>query len=131
MGLQKNTFSDFCHTISKLRSADGCPWDRKQTPTSIKKHLLEECEELFSAIKNNDPSNMCEEIGDIFFLLVLLSEINSEQNNFTIDDVINGINEKMIRRHPHVFAGAAGGDEEFLKKQWEKIKSQEKRKKTN
>ena len=131
MELQKHIFFTFCHTISKLRSIDGCPWDKKQDAKSLKKYIKEECEELFSAIDKNDPSNLCEEIGDVFFLLILLSEINSEQNNFTIDDVLKGINDKMIRRHPHVFAGSANGDEEFLKTQWEKIKSEEKPKKIN
>jgi len=128
MELQKNTFSTFCKTVKKLRSVDGCPWDRKQDAESLKKYIKEECEELFSAIDKNDHSNICEEIGDVFFLLVLLSEIHSEHNNFTIHDVIKEINAKMIRRHPHVFAGSPNGDEEFLKKQWKKIKSEEKEK---
>lgn len=80
-------------------------------------------------MNGNDPPHLCEEIGDVLFLLVLLAEINSESGNFTIEDVIHGINEKMIRRHPHVFAGAPTGDEEYLRKQWQKIKSLEKDKK--
>ncbi|HID01927.1 MAG TPA: nucleotide pyrophosphohydrolase [Desulfobacterales bacterium] len=131
MQLQKNIFSTFCHTISQLRSDKGCPWDKKQTCSSLKKYLKEEYNELISAIDENDPAHLCEEIGDVLFLLVLLSQINSETKSFTIDDVLNGINNKMIRRHPHVFAGGASGDEEFLKKQWQKIKSQEKAKKIN
>ncbi|MBL4902331.1 MAG: nucleotide pyrophosphohydrolase [Desulfocapsa sp.] len=131
MELEKNPFPALCQTIKKLRSVDGCPWDRKQDAESLKKYINEECEELLCAIDKNDPSNICEEIGDVFFLLVLLSEIHSEHNNFTINDVINEINDKMIRRHPHVFAGSPSGDEEFLKKQWKKIKSEEKAKKIN
>lgn len=129
MQLQQNNFSGFCHTISQLRSDKGCPWDKKQTNLTLKKYLREEYNELISAIDENNPANICEEIGDVLFLLVLLSQINSETEEFTIDDVIKGINDKMIRRHPHVFAGGPNGDEEFLKKQWQKIKSQEKRKK--
>ena len=129
MQLQQNIFCDFCHTISQLRSEKGCLWDKKQTNLSLKKYLKEEYNELISAIDENDPSHLCEEIGDVLFLLVLLSQINSETNTFTIDDVIKGVNEKMIRRHPHVFAGGISGDEEFLKIQWQKIKSQEKEKK--
>ncbi len=131
MQLQQNIFFNFCHTISQLRSENGCIWDKKQTNISLKKYLKEELEELIDAIDEEDPEHLCEEIGDVLFLLVLLSEINAESRAFTIDDVIKGINEKMIRRHPHVFAGGESGDEEFLKKQWQEIKSQEKAKKIN
>ena len=80
----------------------------------------------------NDQEHLCEEIGDVLFLLLLLSEISSEADHFCINDVINTINEKMIRRHPHVFGDTpACSSEEELNKQWEKIKLQERRKKTN
>lgn len=79
----------------------------------------------------DNPDHLCEEIGDVLFLLVLLSEISSESGHFTINDAITGIEEKMIRRHPHVFADASVSSDEELKVQWEKIKSQEKSKKTN
>lgn len=82
-------------------------------------------------MEENDPVHLCEEIGDVLFLLVLLSEISSESDHFTIEDVLSGINDKMIRRHPHVFAGLVVETDEDLKKQWEKIKSDEKAKKTN
>ncbi len=124
-----NTFFSFCNTISQLRSQNGCPWDQKQTCKSLRKYLREECEELIEAMGNNDPSHLCEELGDVLFHLILLSEISSESGHFTIEDVIRGINAKMIRRHPHVFADTPTGDEEELKKQWEKIKSLEKEKK--
>ena len=124
-----NTFSSLCDTISQLRSRNGCPWDKKQTLQSLRKYLREECEELIEAMNENDPSHLCEEIGDVLFHLILLSEISSESGHFNIEDVIKGINNKMIRRHPHVFADTPMGDEEELKKQWEKIKSLEKEKK--
>ncbi len=95
----------------------------------MKKYLKEELEELFEAIDNNDPSHLCEEIGDVMFLLILLTQINSELTSFTIDDVIKNANEKMIRRHPHVFSNGPRGDSEFHKMQWEKIKMQEQLKK--
>lgn len=129
MQLQQNIFSEFCKTISQLRSDNGCLWDIKQTNLSLKRYLREEHNELISAINEDNPANICEEIGDVLFLLVLLAQINSEKGIFSIDDVINGINDKMIRRHPHVFAGGPNGDEEFLKKQWQEIKFQEKKKK--
>jgi MazG family protein len=131
MESKKNTFFSFCQTITQLRSPKGCPWDKKQTVQSLKKYISEECEELLQAMEENDPSHLCEEIGDVLFLLVLLTEISSESNQFTIEDVISGINAKMVRRHPHVFAGLVVETEEDLRKQWEKIKSREKAKKTN
>lgn len=125
----ENFFSEFCQTISQLRAKNGCPWDQKQDVQSLKKYIREECKELLDAMEENSSSHLCEEIGDVLFLLVLLSEINAELGNFNIQDVVQEINEKMIRRHPHVFAGAPTGDEEYLRKQWKKIKSQEKEKK--
>jgi len=131
MEIKKDTFFLFCQTIKKLRSEKGCPWDRKQTVQSLKKYISEECGELILAIEKNDPVNLCEEIGDVLFLLVLLSEISSESDHFTIESVISGINNKMVRRHPHVFDALHIKSEEDLKKQWEKIKSMEKAKKIN
>ncbi len=124
-----NNFFSLCNTISQLRSRNGCPWDQKQTIESLKKYFKEESEELISAMGENDPLHLCEEIGDVLFHLILLSEISAESGDFTIEDVVRGINDKMIRRHPHVFADAPMGDEEELKKQWQKIKSEEKGKK--
>jgi len=127
---QKNrNFYNLCCTIAQLRSDTGCPWDQKQDSQSLKKYIREECDELLEAMEGDSSQHLCEEIGDLLFLLILLSKINEESNEFTIDDVLRGINEKMIRRHPHVFSGAESGDEEFLRKQWEKIKSKEKMKK--
>jgi len=127
----KNTFLTFCQTISILRSKKGCPWDQKQTSKSLKKYLQEECKELIDAIDTDDSSHICEESGDLLFLLVLLSKIHEETGNFNMEDVIRGINEKMIRRHPHVFGDVVVKSEEDLKILWETIKSEEKAKKTN
>ncbi|MEN8199225.1 MAG: MazG nucleotide pyrophosphohydrolase domain-containing protein [Thermodesulfobacteriota bacterium] len=128
---EKNAFTQFCQTVSRLRSEDGCPWDRKQDGHSLRKYIREECDELLEAMEGGDSSHLCEEMGDLLFLLVLLAEINSEKDLFSMDDVLCGINEKMVRRHPHVFADKPVGSEEELKEQWEKIKSQELRKKIN
>lgn len=129
MAYAPNNFSAFRDTINILRSKKGCPWDQKQTSQSLKKYIKEECNELIEALDEDDPEHLCEEIGDVLFLLFLLSEINSESDNFTIEDVLIGINEKMIRRHPHVFADVKIESEEDLNKLWEKIKSEEKDKK--
>ena len=112
--------------IRRLRGENGCPWDRKQTPLSLSKYLLEESAELADAIRKNDTENICEEIGDLYFILLLLGEIFSERNAFTPDDSLQKIIDKMIRRHPHVFAGTPVGSEKELKKQWERIKKEEK-----
>lgn len=124
-----NNFSLLCRTISELRSENGCPWDKKQTVQSLKQYIREESDELLEAMDENNPDYLCEEIGDVIFLLILLSQINSDSNHFTIEEVLAGINQKMIRRHPHVFAGLKIETDEDLKKIWEKIKSEEKRKK--
>ncbi len=131
MNLDTNNFSLFCKTISRLRAKDGCPWDRKQDVKSLKKYVQEECDELLEAMEKDDPDHLCEEMGDMLFLLVLLSEISSEAGHFTVHDVITGINDKMIRRHPHVFSNVVVGSDKELKEQWEKIKSLENGKKTN
>ncbi|HIP38182.1 MAG TPA: nucleotide pyrophosphohydrolase [Desulfocapsa sulfexigens] len=120
---------NLCNTVSELRSRNGCPWDRKQTTLSLRKYLKEESEELIEAITEDNPEHLCEEIGDVLFHLVMLSEICSESGYFSLEDAINGINNKMIRRHPHVFADSPTGTEEELKIQWEKIKTLEKKKK--
>ena len=124
-------FSLLLHTIRSLLGPDGCPWDQKQTILSLKKYFVEEFAETLAAIDNNDPDNLCEELGDMLFLVILMTEINHKNSNFTLQDVLTRINEKMIRRHPHVFAGGEKGTVEELEKQWRAIKSQEKEKKTN
>jgi len=117
-------------TIKTLRSPDGCPWDKRQSPASLVKYLKSECEELVSALENNDLANICEELGDLLYIIVMLSEMHSESGSFQLSDVIRTINEKLIRRHPHVFAGQPYESEEQLAAQWKAIKAQEKKKNT-
>ncbi|NOR25249.1 MAG: nucleotide pyrophosphohydrolase [Desulforhopalus sp.] len=117
-------------TIKTLRGKDGCPWDKKQSSTSLLKHLKSECEELVIAIRNDDPVNTCEELGDLLYLVVMISEIHNDRGDFKISDVIRTINEKLVRRHPHVFAGQPYENEEQLAAQWEAIKAEEKKKNT-
>ncbi len=124
----EDEFRELVDIVKKLRSKDGCPWDRKQTVVSLKKYLKEEFAELLLAIDNNDPQNLCEEAGDLLFLIVMIAEINSECKVFEITDVLHTVCEKLIRRHPHVFAGVQVEDEAALRRQWEMIKAQEKSK---
>ncbi|MCP3931634.1 MAG: nucleotide pyrophosphohydrolase [Bacteroidetes bacterium] len=112
--------------VKNLRSDKGCPWDKKQTPETLTKYIIEETNELLAAIKSNDPVNICEESGDVLFLLVILAEIYSEKNIYNFDQTIQSITEKLIRRHPHVFSDSPVENEEELRQQWEDIKAKEK-----
>ncbi|MDF2541917.1 MAG: hypothetical protein K0S47_1635 [Herbinix sp.] len=120
------SFIDFMNIIQKLRSKEGCPWDREQTHESLRNCLLEESYETIEAINNIDTENLCEELGDILLQVALHSVIAEEQKEFTIQDVINGVSEKMIRRHPHVFGSVEVKDAEGVVKNWEEIKQKEK-----
>jgi len=123
-----NEFSKLLATIRILRGKDGCPWDKRQNSTTLLKYLKSECGELVDAIQNEDPVNICEELGDLLYLVVMISEIHSDQGDFNLSDVLRTINEKLIRRHPHVFAGKPYESEEQLAAQWLAIKAQEKKK---
>ena len=112
--------------IRTLRGSQGCPWDQKQTPESLKKYLLEETSELAEAIDQGDPAHICEEIGDVYFILNLLTLIYEAREEFTADDALNGIIKKMLRRHPHVFEHSTNATEEELREQWKRIKAEEK-----
>jgi tetrapyrrole methylase family protein/MazG family protein len=126
----KNTkLNNLISTIEQLRGPEGCPWDKKQTVDSLTEYLNEEVAELLAAIKNHDAVNICEETGDILYILIMISEIHADKNIFSFSDVITEINNKLIRRHPHVFAGKKVVDEEQLRRQWEFLKLQEKQKK--
>ena len=92
------TFEDLKQIMKTLRAEDGCPWDRAQDHETLKKHLVEECAEVLEAIDSGDTENLCEELGDVLFQVMFHSEIEAERGNFTVDDVVNGICEKMIRR---------------------------------
>ncbi|PHR29354.1 MAG: nucleotide pyrophosphohydrolase [Desulfotalea sp.] len=115
-------------TIVKLRGHNGCPWDKKQTPLSLVKYLEAETVELVSAITNDDAENTCEELGDVLYILIMVSICNKERDAFGFSDVIQQVNEKLIRRHPHVFAGTTYKDEADLERQWREIKAREKQK---
>ena len=106
-----------------------CPWDREQTFESLKKCLADETEEVFQAIDNKDMENLCEELGDVLLQVILNSQIAKEEGRFTIDDVIDGLCRKMVRRHPHVFGGVKVNSVEEGTALWNQIKMQEKAKK--
>ena len=121
------TFNDLRATVKKLRAPDGCSWDREQTHESLIPCLIEECSEVIEAIEKHDDPLLEEELGDLLLSILMHAEIASETERFDIESVAKGVNEKLIRRHPHVFGPNAGqmSTDEILV-QWEKIKSDEK-----
>ncbi len=122
----EQNFKELLQTLNKLTGENGCPWDKKQTNKSIVKFLRLETEELVEGLEKNDIDNICEELGDVFYVLLLTSSINERNEKFTLAEVLEKINEKLIRRHPHVFAGTSYETEEDLVKQWNRIKEEEK-----
>ncbi len=120
--------SELITIIKTLRGDNGCPWDKKQTSQTLTKYIREETEELLEGIANNDSQNICEELGDVLYLILMVSEIHSEKNDFTVTDVINTVSEKLVRRHPHVFTDLEMKDEAELTALWNKIKKEEKKK---
>ncbi len=125
MGNQYN-MNEFMKIIHTLRGENGCPWDKKQTHFTLKGHLLEEAYETIDAIEQQDMENLKEELGDLLLHIALHATIAEENGAFTMDDIIAGISEKMIFRHPHVFGDATATTAEDVSVLWEEQKKQEK-----
>ena len=123
---KKYTYEDFLDIIAQLRAPGGCPWDQKQTHESLRDCLLEESQEVLDAIDNKDDDNLCEELGDVLLQVVMHAQIAAEEGRFTMDDVVQCVSEKMIRRHPHVFGGIKVDSVEEGLDLWNAIKAQEK-----
>nr|WP_309101581.1 nucleoside triphosphate pyrophosphohydrolase [Fredinandcohnia onubensis] len=119
-------FRTFRRIIAALRGPGGCPWDQKQTHQSLKKYLLEEAYEVLDAIDREDDDHLAEELGDVLLQVALHAQIGEDGGMFTIDDVIRGISEKMIRRHPHVFGDVTAETADEVVTNWEQIKQSEK-----
>lgn len=120
------SFQQLIEIVKKLRGPEGCPWDKEQTHQSLSIYAIEEAYELEAAIENLDDQNLKEELGDLLFQSVLHAQIASETQRFDIDDVLNSLNEKMIRRHPHVFKKEKVTGTEEVIANWEAIKAAEK-----
>ena len=120
------TFKDLTDITAKLRSENGCTWDRAQTHESLIPCLMEESGEVRDAIVNKDDENLCEELGDLLFQVMIHSQIAAERGAFTVDDVVQGICEKMVRRHPHVFSDRKVNSPEEALALWQEIKKREK-----
>ena len=129
MSLQ-NSIVEFDKIIKTLRGENGCPWDREQTHTSLRPCIMEEAAELQAAIRiyeqTQDAGNMKEELGDLLLQVVMQSAIAEEEGLFTLEEVIRGVQEKMIRRHPHVFGDMNVNNSGEVLKNWEEIKKKEK-----
>jgi len=110
MKKKKYSYEDLLEIVQTLRGVNGCPWDREQTHESLKTCLIEECYEVIEAIDNRDDENLCEELGDVLLQVVMHSQIASEGERFGMDEVIDGISRKLVRRHPHVFGEKKAAD---------------------
>jgi MazG family protein len=124
------TFTDLVELMDRLREPGGCPWDREQTYATLAPFLLEEAYETFDAMeeaREGRPDSLREELGDLLFQIVFQARVAKERNEFTIDDVIDGLHTKMVRRHPHVFGDVQADDSAEVLKNWEAIKAEEKR----
>lgn len=117
-------FLKLVEIMKELRSENGCPWDKKQTHESLRPYVIEEAYEVAHTIDKNDSEELSDELGDLLLQVVFHSQIAEEKKEFTIEDVLDKINSKMVRRHPHVFQN----DGEYSYERWEQIKAKEKKK---
>lgn len=125
------SFESFAEIVAHLRAPNGCPWDREQTHESLRKHLLEESYEAISAIDSGDFTDMREEFGDLLLQVVLQSQIANEEEQFNVNQVIQGIHAKIVRRHPHVFGDLELDGVQGVLANWEKLKEKERSEKGN
>jgi tetrapyrrole methylase family protein/MazG family protein len=117
-------FRELLDLVEKLRSPDGCPWDRAQKKGDIGRYLMEEAYEVLEALEGSSPENVREELGDLLFQILFLARIAEEAGEFNIADVLGEINAKMVRRHPHVFGHATVDGVEEVRTNWERIKKE-------
>src|SRR5687767_886364 len=124
------TFEDLVKLMERLRSPDGCPWDREQNYTTLAPMLLEEAYEAFEAVesaKEGQPGELRDELGDLLFQIVFYAQVAKEQGDFAVGDVIEAIHSKMVRRHPHVFGDVSAKDSAQVLRNWEAMKKEERR----
>jgi tetrapyrrole methylase family protein/MazG family protein len=122
---EDTSFEAFQDVITHLRAVDGCPWDREQTHLSLRQHLLEETYETLAALDAEEPAGLCEELGDLLLQIVLHAQIASEEGAFSMEDILRGINRKIIHRHPHVFGDLKVNSVSGVLENWEKLKANE------
>ena len=124
---QPSTFNKLCEIVAKLRGPSGCPWDREQTHESLLPATIEEAYEVVEAARAKNDAHFREELGDLLLLVVMHAEIAREAGRFDINNVVDDVTEKLVRRHPHVFGKSDARDSGAVLKQWEAIKREEKR----
>jgi len=122
-----SAFNRLCEIVAKLRAPDGCPWDREQTHESLLPAVIEEAYEVAEAARGRNDGHFREELGDLLLLVVMHAEIAQESGRFNIDNVLQEISDKLVRRHPHVFGTSDARDSGAVLKQWEAIKREEKK----
>ena len=122
---RESSFTELVEVMARLRAPNGCPWDREQTHATLKPYLLEETYEALEAIDIGDDDELCKELGDVLLQVVFHSQIAAEENRFGIEEVARAIVDKLIRRHPHVFADVDVDGSEQVLQNWEQIKKQE------
>ncbi len=122
---EKDALSELRGVIARLTAPDGCKWDRAQTPSSLTEYVIEESHELVSAIRSGTDDEVCEELGDVAFLLLFITHLYEREGRFTLDDVLRRNAAKMIHRHPHVFAGATFASLDEQLRAWERLKQEE------
>ena len=120
-----SAFDDLRSIVERLRGPDGCPWDKEQTPETMRPYLVEETYEVVDAIESGDPSELCNELGDLLFQVMLLSEMGRQAGWFDVDDVCAAIGKKMVTRHPHVFIEGYVEDDAGSVAAWEARKAKE------
>jgi tetrapyrrole methylase family protein/MazG family protein len=118
----QEAFAELCDVIVRLRAPDGCPWDREQSPATLRGDLIEETYECVEAIDEKNPAHIREELGDLYLLVTMLAYMHQQDGVFTVEDVLRGISEKLIRRHPHVFGETRVKDSAEVLENWAKIK---------
>ena len=123
---RKYSFDDLIEIIAQLRGPGGCPWDIKQTHESLKECLTEESGEVIQAIDNKDDANLCEELGDVLLQVLMHSRIAEDEGRFSMEDVVDMLAQKLVRRHPHVFGDKKALTPEEGLASWEAVKRQEK-----
>ena len=122
-----DAFAKLCQIVARLRAPDGCPWDREQTNESLLPKLLEEAYEVGDAVRSGDDDNLREELGDVMLLVVMHAQIASERGKWEIEQVVEEITAKLIRRHPHVFGDREAHDANAVVKLWDSVKRDEKK----
>jgi len=125
--MPKRSFADLVKLMTTLRGPNGCPWDREQTLASLKPFIVEEAYEVIDAIDRDDRAALAEELGDFLLQAVFAAEITREEGSFDIDDAITVLHDKLVRRHPHVFADVEARDAEQVLVNWEKLKNEERK----